>query len=701
MNSRCSRFVLLTLLTLAVESVVLAGGTVSTADEANLRSALAGGGSVTFACSGTITLANTLLITNDTALDASGQSIVLSGSGLTRIFQVQPGVKLWLKNLGVADGLAIGTNGTPEGSGPAGDGGLGQGGAVFNNGGTLTATGCSFSQNTAQGGKGGPSNSLMGGGDGGLGAGGVIYNLGGQLLVTNCSFSQNAAVGGNGGDTILGIDYGGASSGGAIYSTGGMVLAQNCLFSSNRSTSGRGFFHNPNIGIDGLSSGGALEIAEGQLILIACEFSGNSSRTFSGNEGRGGGITQTGGSSQARDCSFESNWAIGGTALDYMLGSAGADGGAGQGGAFCLISGSGGLTNCTFSANEARGGDEPQKRRPGLSYGGAICTFVPLALLNCTIAGNTAEAGDAPSSGIQGGASACGGGIYCSGGPVLLSQVTLANNAAIPGSSSASVALGGNLYSTNGSVSLLNSILNNSLSASNSFGSLTDLGHNVSSDSSCNFTAPGSLNNTDPRLAPLDDYGGPTPTMALLASSPCIDGADSADFAPTDQRGRARPFGSGPDIGAFESSPPYSIHGAVSGFMFKEEVNITIGTSTVASTNDGQYGITGLDTGTWTVTPQSPSYVFAPASLSLTLGPDRVGADFKAYRWNTLSPDNATNGILHIVFAGTNGMSYRWLQAADLVHWSPVATNTIGSNQLWEMSLPITPGTQFYRTAHP
>jgi len=45
-------------------------------DEASLRAALAGGGTVTFDCDGTITLANTLVITNDTTVDASGHTII-------------------------------------------------------------------------------------------------------------------------------------------------------------------------------------------------------------------------------------------------------------------------------------------------------------------------------------------------------------------------------------------------------------------------------------------------------------------------------------------------------------------------------------------------------------------------------------------------------------------------------------------------
>jgi hypothetical protein len=59
----------------------------------------------------------------------------------------------------------------------------------------------------------------------------------------------------------------------------------------------------------------------------------------------------------------------------------------------------------------------------------------------------------------------------------------------------------------------------------------------------------------DPMLGPLQNNGGPTMTMALLAGSPAIGQADNA-FAPvTDQRGVTRRDlpGELTDIGAYET----------------------------------------------------------------------------------------------------------------------------------------------------
>ena len=52
----------------------------------------------------------------------------------------------------------------------------------------------------------------------------------------------------------------------------------------------------------------------------------------------------------------------------------------------------------------------------------------------------------------------------------------------------------------------------------------------------------------DPRL--LDPAGG---DFSLDLTSPCIDQGDPARYPVTDYDGLGRPFGSGPDMGAYES----------------------------------------------------------------------------------------------------------------------------------------------------
>jgi predicted outer membrane repeat protein len=83
-----------------------AGGVVTVCDEAHLLAAVDGGGAVTFACSGTITLSDTMTIGDDTTIDGSGQDITISGNQAVRVFTVDVGVTLHLISLTVAGGNA-------------------------------------------------------------------------------------------------------------------------------------------------------------------------------------------------------------------------------------------------------------------------------------------------------------------------------------------------------------------------------------------------------------------------------------------------------------------------------------------------------------------------------------------------------------------------------------------------------------------
>ena len=71
-------------------------------------------------------------------------------------------------------------------------------------------------------------------------------------------------------------------------------------------------------------------------------------------------------------------------------------------------------------------------------------------------------------------------------------------------------------------------------------------------------TAPlscgGTIPNANPRLGPLQNNGGPTPTHALLPGSLAIEAGTNAGCPATDQRGVSRPQGVACDIGAFESA---------------------------------------------------------------------------------------------------------------------------------------------------
>src|SRR5260370_16592451 len=78
-------------------SSAVGGGTVTNYTQSDLQAALAGGGTVLFAGNGTIILSNTLVIAQDTVLDANGNKVSLSGGNVVRLFQVASNVNYWVK----------------------------------------------------------------------------------------------------------------------------------------------------------------------------------------------------------------------------------------------------------------------------------------------------------------------------------------------------------------------------------------------------------------------------------------------------------------------------------------------------------------------------------------------------------------------------------------------------------------------------
>jgi len=87
----------------------------------------------------------------------------------------------------------------------------------------------------------------------------------------------------------------------------------------------------------------------------------------------------------------------------------------------------------------------------------------------------------------------------------------------------------------------------------------TSLGYNIDNGDTCiDGSAPGDQPFTDPGLVPGPpvDNGGPTPTIALLPTSPAIDAGNPACPPPdTDQRGVPRPQNVSCDAGSYELAP--------------------------------------------------------------------------------------------------------------------------------------------------
>jgi len=206
---------------LMLSATARAGGVVTNCTEANLRAAMAGGGVVTFACDGTITLSHTITNTASTLLDAGGRQLTISGGDSVRVFYVQSNLTLAINHIRIAHGRS--TNGA----------------GLFNDHGTVNATNSTFDGNFALGAAGQTSPT---GTDGGSGTGGAVASSGALCLV-NCSFINNSAVGGAGGpdpDPGYGIGCaGGSGAGGAVWNSG-LVIVSGCTFASNSSAGGLG-----------------------------------------------------------------------------------------------------------------------------------------------------------------------------------------------------------------------------------------------------------------------------------------------------------------------------------------------------------------------------------------------------------------------------------------------------------------------------
>jgi hypothetical protein len=200
------------------------GGVVTNASQHSLLAAMAGGGAVTFGFDGTIYLTNTIIVSNNTVLDASGQNVTISGSNAVQIFIVTSGTTLAMTNLTLINGLAQGA--------PNWFTALAGCGGAISNAGTLQMTCCTFISNTAVGTS--QTREWASEGDGG-----AVYNSG-SVTAWGCIFVGNLAVGGIGGAQLdPPASDGGAANGGAFLNANQATFV-NCVFSNNTATGGVG-----------------------------------------------------------------------------------------------------------------------------------------------------------------------------------------------------------------------------------------------------------------------------------------------------------------------------------------------------------------------------------------------------------------------------------------------------------------------------
>jgi predicted outer membrane repeat protein len=194
-----------------------------------------------------------------------------------------------------------------------------------------------------------------------------------------------------------------------------------------------------------------------------------------------------------------------------------------------------------------------------------------LALSDCTLTGNQAEDGGAifsetaPSGGgkvteirrctFTGNTASRGGAIFNEFGLTSVLFSTISGNS-VSGSDGGGIASKGSLGTE---TAVISSIISRNTGGdvvffSGTTNSFTSQGRNLIGDGNATGAFTAALGDivgvTDPLLAPLDNYGGPTKTMALRPGSPARNVSYDRGGA-FDQRGFAI-FGT-PDIGAYEA----------------------------------------------------------------------------------------------------------------------------------------------------
>ncbi|HEX7408088.1 MAG TPA: choice-of-anchor Q domain-containing protein, partial [Candidatus Binatia bacterium] len=331
--------------------------------------------------------------------------------------------------------------------------------------------------------------------------------------------------------------YGGGIWNGSSIGPGGTVALTDCTFTGNKAQYGGGGIYN------GSSIGPG-----GTVALTNCTFTGNKAQYD-------GGAIENDGTMSLTNCTLKNNRAI----------VSGAGISNANAGTMTLL-------NCTLTGNVAISGPF------GGHLGGGISNDGTMTLRNCTLNGNSGDHGGGiynetgtmslTNSTLTGNYARWGaGGGIMNLSALALTNCTISRNKAYAGPGS----LGGGGIWQNSELSPATIVVTNTIIAGNGKAGNcggappTSNGHNLS-DAGC-FTSGGTdLVNTDPVLAPLAKYGGPTKTMALCAgahlpsrsckgASPAIDAGDDGVTGPplnltTDQRGLPRLSGAHVDIGA-------------------------------------------------------------------------------------------------------------------------------------------------------
>jgi hypothetical protein len=288
------------------------------------------------------------------------------------------------------------------------------------------------------------------------------------------------------------------------------------------------------------------------------------------------------------------------------------------------ISGNVTIANCTVSGNSAYAGG-------GIFGGGSI--------VNSTISGNYANS-------YPGGGGGYGAGIEL-GGSLTVRNSTIAGNSADT--------RGGGIHVNSGTISTRNTIIagNSAPSGPDVYGNFGSQGHNlIGNPQDATGYDPTDIAHVDAVLGTLQNNGGPTKTIALLAGSPALNAGDSTQLGVADQRGVVR--SGGVNIGAYQAS--------ASAFVVTAPAPATAGTAfdvTVKAVDP--FGQTALGyTGTVTFTSADPYPASLPAAytfLATDNGTHTFSAAATLYTagtWDVTATDTVTTSITGSAFVSVS-----------------------------------------------
>ncbi|MEW6306850.1 MAG: choice-of-anchor Q domain-containing protein, partial [Verrucomicrobiota bacterium] len=272
----------------------------------------------------------------------------------------------------------------------------------------------------------------------------------------------------------------------------------------------------------------------------------------------------------------------------------------------------------------------------GRGRGGAIfnAPAATASITNSTLSSNSADAG----------AAGQGGAIYNHNGHLTILNSTIALSSASPGG-------GGGIYQLQDGAGIATLSLTNTIVArSGTAKDIVNVGGSASGSNNLVGThlgVPAAVvsMSADPKLRPLQNNGGPTPTHSLDADSPALDAALAGAAPQTDQRGHGR--GAAPDLGAYELDSPVAPWNSPEGSPLV--LDASLWTSNADATQyEWDFDFNGSTFNSW-VTTTNPRVTwtfaddFAARAFALRVTRGSAGADLMA---STLQVSNVPPTLL-------------------------------------------------------